>query len=336
MKIKDIYSAEHIHKEDITNDLLTTRKSPDTDDPVESLVYNPVAIRLTRLFIMAGWPANTVTLLSLVFGVCGGIFLYPRNTGINLLGIVFEILAAILDCSDGQVARLTHTDSQLGRVLDGTVDIINFLVIYISLGLRMTGETIPFTNVRCSYWVWIIVFAAMLAHADQARMADFYRGMHLCFFKGVNTSNLARSKKLREEMKDLPEGSPLYEKLYRTIYLIYTEAQEKKSPDSQRLLDEVEKSGRCPSEALSSAYVSQSREYIQLTNVLTFNVRAYTLFVLLLLNLHFFYFPFVIIVMEGIKHYMIAKYEKIADMVLAEFFSEDRDVKAMMGLAERN
>lgn len=320
------YQPKHIKhpsKEETANEIRSTRKSGDTDDPVDFLIYDPVAIRLAHLFVRAGWSANAVTLLSLAFGVCGGILFYPRNTWINLLGIAFEIFAAILDCCDGQVARLTHSSSQFGRFLDGTVDVTNFLVIYISLGLRMTGETIPFTDVRLSYWVWIFVIAAMLAHADQARMADFYRGMHLCFLKGMDVCDLARSKNLRKELDALPEGSPLYERLYRSVYLIYTKAQEKKSPVSQRLLDEVEKRGGQMSEALSSAYVSQSRKYIQLTNVLTFNVRAYTLFILLLLRLHFFYFLFVLIVMEGIKYYMIAKYEKIAEQMLTEFFPED-------------
>ena len=321
--------VKRLHNEEDENDILAARKSCDTDDPVDFLVYDPVAIRLTHLFVRAGWSAGAVTLLSLVFGVCGGILFYPRNTWINLLGIVFVIVAAILDCSDGQVARLTHTESQFGRFLDGTVDVINFLVIYLSLGARMTGENIPFTNVRWSGWIWLVVFGAMLAHADQARMADFYRGMHLCFFKGMSACDLARSKNIREELDALPAESPLRERIYRNIYLTYTKAQEKKSPSSQRLLDEIEKNGGQPSEVLASAYVMRSRKYIQLTNVLTFNVRAYTLFVLLLFRLHFFYFPFVIIIMEGIKHYMIAKYEEIADDMLAEFFPGDRDRKSV-------
>ena len=151
--------------DNVAEDIKASRKSGDTDDPMDVLFYDPLAIRMARLFIRLGWSANAVTLLSLFFGVLGSVFFYPQNRWLNLVGIVLEIFAAILDCCDGQVARLTKTSSQFGRFLDGMVDTVNFLSVYLVLGFRIMRETIPFTGVPWGFYIWILLFVTMLCHA---------------------------------------------------------------------------------------------------------------------------------------------------------------------------
>ena len=310
--------------EGAVEEIKAARKSGDTEDPIDVMLYDPFAIRLTRGFIKSGWPANAVTLMSLFVGIGGSILFYPQNRWINLIGIFVVLFAAVLDCCDGQIARLTHTSSQLGRVLDGTVDITNFLSIYIVLGLRMMRENIPFIESPWAYYIWVVIIVTMYCHASQARLADYYRGLHLFFLEGVNRSYLSRVKNLKKELKSLPKGTPWYEKVYRRIYLVYTKAQEWVTPQAQRLLDAVEEN-KGASEEASNAYVVKSRRYIQVANLLTYNLRIFTLFILLLLGFHAFYFPFVVIIMEVIKYFMLAKYEKIARDVYRQFFSGHGD-----------
>ena len=302
-------------------DVKASRKSEDTDDPVDVWVFEPIAIRLTHLFIRAGISANAVTFMSLLTGVGGSILLYPQNRWINLMGILIISLAAVLDCCDGQVARLTNTSSQVGRVLDGTVDIIKCFATYLVLGFRMMNETIPFTDTVWSVYIWIVILVTMHCHASQARMADYYRGLHLFFLQGSSRSTLARSEDLKRELRSLPKHSLLFKRIYRFLYLVYTKAQELLTPKAQILLDAVEKEKGPVAAKTSEAYVSRSRQYIQLTNTLTYYIRAYGLFVLLMLGIHAFYYPFVIIVLEAVKYYMIAKYERIAKDLYKQFFS---------------
>jgi len=297
------------------------RKSKDTEDPVDVLLHDPLAIRLTHRFIKAGVSANAVTFMSLLVGVAGSALFYSHNWWVNLIGILLVIFAAVLDCCDGQIARLTHTSSQFGRVLDGTVDIANFLAIYIVLGLRMMNETIPFTGMKWSYTIWIVILVTMICHASQARMADYYRGLHLFFLEGKNTAYLTRSKNIRKELSALPKDSPFYEKIYRAFYLIYTKDQERQTPWAQRLLNIIEKNGGTASEEVAEAYVTQSRRYIQASNALTYSIRTYGLFLLLLAGIPAFFFPFVIIVLEALKIFVVAKYEGIAKRIVGKYFS---------------
>ena len=323
--IKRVKAWEHRSLlERVSEDIKAARKSGDTDDPVETFLYDPVAIKMTHGFIKAGWSANAVTCLSLVVGVAGSVLFYPQNRWINLIGIFMEIFAVLLDCCDGQIARLTHTSSQMGRFLDGLVDTTNFLAVYIFLGLRMMKETIPFTNRPWSFYIWAIVLVTMLFHAGQSRMADYYRGLHLYFLHGRSSASLARTKDLKAELAALPKNSPLYERIYRIFYLIYTDNQEKRAPWAQRLLDALESKGTVLTEDVSEEYVQKSRRYIQLTNVLTYHPRAYALYLLLFLGLHVYYFPIVLIVLEAVKWFMIIRYETIAKDLYQHYCSDGR------------
>ena len=92
------------------------------------------------------------------------------------------------------------------------------------------------------------------------------------------------------------------------------------SPNVVRLLKAIEADDSEISEYAAEAYLAESRKYVQLTNVLTYNLRAYALDILVLLKLHAWFVPFNIIVLGGIMFYMIAKYEKIAGDIYGEYF----------------
>ena len=321
-KIKEdaAYKAQKI-KEDIQ----AARKSEETDDPIDVFIYDPIAIRLTYLFIRLGWSPNAVTIMSMIFGIGGSVLLVPKKVPVNLLGIASVLFAAILDCCDGQIARLTHSSSQLGRVLDGCVDMVNYLAIYVALGFRLMGETVSVTptfTLHVSWYIWIVILLTAVFHAGQARMADYYRGLHLYFLKGSSDTYLTRSHKIREEIAALPEDAPLFKRLYLRIYLMYTAVQEAGVPHTQQLLDRIEENGGTVPVDLAVRYTDQSRKIIQVTNLLSFNIRTYTLFLLLLFGKEVFFFPFVFIVLELLKLSMIGRYETIAGRICTEYYGE--------------
>lgn len=305
-------------------DLQNSRKSEDTDDLVDKYFHEPIALFFSRRFIKLGFSPNVVTILSMVFGVCGGVLFYPKNIILNLIGIVFQIFAAVLDCSDGQVARMTGKTTRLGRVLDGTVDGINFAAVYIALAFRMMNEAIPFTNgILWGGWIWLIViFCGAFSHSSQARMADYYRIVHL-FFK--NGNELQRSSEIYEEYQEARSSTELWNRVWLQGYWLYTKMQEKSSPKLQALLSAIDVNNGIIPYGADSAYIKKSHKIIQMTNLLTFSLRAYLLYFLLITGFHAFYFPFVIIVMGLMKHVMIRRYEGIADTILKQYFESDQE-----------
>jgi 1L-myo-inositol 1-phosphate cytidylyltransferase / CDP-L-myo-inositol myo-inositolphosphotransferase len=96
--------------------------------------------RFTRLFLALGLSPNAVTILATAIGVASaavfGIGTY--NAGI-VAALLFQ-LAAIVDCSDGEVARLTFTESPFGAWLDIAMDNVVHMAIFagIAAGLYVT------------------------------------------------------------------------------------------------------------------------------------------------------------------------------------------------------
>ena len=308
------------HHEQLQKDLEASQKSDDTEDRVDSILYGPFSMTLAHFFIKHGISANKVTLLSLFFGVLGSFFFYPQNVGLNLVGIIIEYFAVVLDCTDGPVARLTNTGSQLGRFLDGAVDITNFAAIYIVLACRMMHETIPFTNINWSWWIFLILLANGYCHGLHARMADFYRTLHLHLLDRKSNGCFNSSEQIKKELSE-SKNTPFFNRLYLTVYYNYTKAQEKMSPNVVSLLEAIEAEDSDRSRKATEAYLAESRKYVQLTNVLTYNLRAYALYILILFKLHPWFIPFNIIVLGAIMFYMIAKYEKIAESIYDEYYA---------------
>ena len=83
-----------------------------------------------------GFSANQVTMVSLVIGIIGALV-----CNFNLiLGLMLVYLYAILDASDGELARYNKTSSPKGLYLDYIVTIIVFPLLLISLPVgKYTG-----------------------------------------------------------------------------------------------------------------------------------------------------------------------------------------------------
>jgi len=83
---------------------------------------------------------NQITLLSLAAGLTGAIclrkdWILPSTAGLLLFA------ASILDCADGQLARSKGISSPAGRLLDGVVDFVVTVGIYIAAAGWLADET---------------------------------------------------------------------------------------------------------------------------------------------------------------------------------------------------
>ena len=98
------------------------------------ILYRWLSFPVTGWFIKFGISANSISVLCIVasFLMCL-IFLLPDGIGYLYLSIV-AILISILDCVDGNIARITDTRSSKGQYLDFIADIIYRINLYIALG----------------------------------------------------------------------------------------------------------------------------------------------------------------------------------------------------------
>ncbi len=100
-------------------------KNPEVEEPVDLLVHRPLGYLVARAAYPTPITADALTILSMLIGVsAGALFYLSVITGTDYAAVACALftLSAIVDCSDGQLARMRKSSSRHGRMLDGAVD----------------------------------------------------------------------------------------------------------------------------------------------------------------------------------------------------------------------
>ena len=95
----------------------------------------------TRAFIRLGFSPNTITVLSMIIGLIGAACFATGSYEVGILGALLFQLSVIIDCCDGEVARLTFAESPFGQELDIIADNIVHMGIFagVAWGSYLTG-----------------------------------------------------------------------------------------------------------------------------------------------------------------------------------------------------
>lgn len=113
------------------------------------------SIYFTWLFLNMGFSANQVTMVSLVIGIIGALL-----CNFNLLfGLILVYLYAIIDASDGEVARYNKTSSPKGLFLDYMAYIIVFTLLLLSLPLDMYTGIFCIAGLIGFFWFEISILS---------------------------------------------------------------------------------------------------------------------------------------------------------------------------------
>ena len=98
------------------------------------MVISPI---FTKLFIRYGVIPNYVTILMILSGIIGAICFSFNSFAMKVAGVIFIHLWYILDCSDGEVARITNRFSKFGKEIDYTAHIIDHPLCNVAFMLSM-------------------------------------------------------------------------------------------------------------------------------------------------------------------------------------------------------
>ena len=113
-------------------EIVASLKSIETENYLDRIFYRPIGFKIAKALIGTGITPNMITILSLFVGsVAGVLWYFPYSLTFAVVGILSLIVANIMDCVDGQLARLTGIKSEIGRILDGFAGDFWFLLIYI-------------------------------------------------------------------------------------------------------------------------------------------------------------------------------------------------------------
>ena len=108
-------------------------KPPAVEEVIDVILHRPLAAALVKVLARTPLSANQVSVLSAIVGATGGLLMLLAIWGSlwwMSVGALFMLLGVVLDCADGQLARLRGTSSMIGRILDGTMDIVTPVFVF--------------------------------------------------------------------------------------------------------------------------------------------------------------------------------------------------------------
>lgn len=286
-------------------------KSSDTEEWFDLIFYRPIGFVWAVIARKLGIHPNVITVASIFIGIGAGIAFYFDNLWINILGMVLLIWADSFDSADGQLARMTKQYSRLGRILDGVSSDLWFVAIYIGICLR---ENVTSEFFMAHHWViWVMAAFAGICHAQQAAMADIYRQFHLFFLKGKGGSELEDAQVLWKKYHSMSWRREFWPKLVMGFYANYTRTQERCTPQMQKLRKVLsDKYHDHIPQTFRDIFRTASKPLMKYTNMLSFNLRSWVLFIsILICRMPWIYFAFEITVMNLLLIYMIARHERM-------------------------
>ena len=301
--------------------LQASMKSKDTEEWLDVYFTRPIGLVFAIFWNKLGVHPNAITILSIFLGVGAGFMFYHTDLLHNIMGVVLLMLANFCDSTDGQMARLTGKKTLIGRMLDGFSGDLWFFAIYVALCLRMQGQFIPGTNTHWGIGIWVLAFVAgVMCHSPQSSLADYYRQIHLFFLKGKEGSELDNYQQQRAVYESLPKEKWL-DRLFFYNYANYCKSQERRTPRFQEFFKQYNASGsgeRGTRSEIAEQFIVGSRPLMKFTNILTFNVRAITIYATCLLNIPWLYFLVEIIIMSLLYIYMHHRHESLCQRLTME------------------
>ena len=290
-----------------------TYKARELEGIVDLAFYRRVGFGLAQFFARLNFTPTAVTLIGGIFGVVAGHLYFYQALAINLIGMLFHVIANVFDNADGQLARLTNQQSRTGRILDPVVDHVIWLSIYVHLGLRL--QLGGFSA------AWIITFAAGLSHGLQAGAADYCRNAYLYFGKGG--SKLDSVSRVQQEYRQYSWRTNAWSKLLLRLYLNAVHEQELILPGVKRLRQITESNF---ADAIPDWFQLRYRTLVLPTfkwwSLLMTNSRMLILFVLFLIHQPVWYFWFELTAGNLLLVYLIFRQEKISRSLIRSFTTQ--------------
>lgn len=282
-------------------------KSIETENIIDRIFYRPIGFRIACLLRGTGITPNMVTVISIFVGAAVGFMFYHEDLTYNICGILLLVCANILDCVDGQLARLTGIKSAIGRILDGFAGDIWFASIYIGFALRLG-------NIYGTDWFFALAVMSGLSHLIQANITDYYKTLHLYFISKDKGSEFQSLEQVEAKHKEMKYG---INKTFYFLYRWYTLLQVRATPVLQQMLRNLHaKYGDDIPQDIRLSFRKQSRQLMRYIDLLTFNGRTIVMFAIVLTGQVWAYYLYEIIVLNSVLVFAMRKHEKMCSSYL--------------------
>jgi hypothetical protein len=213
--------------------------------------YRPLGFLFVKLVYRTSITPNQITILSALAGLLAGVFLGIGSASALVVAGLLLVVYDVLDCADGQLARINKNGTRMGRILDGAADYLVSIAAYLGIGIGFASESSsPVVN-------WVLTIAAGVSNAVQSGLLDFYRNRFLDYqLHRVSVLDDDLEEFRREYQQVRQQGNRLGDRIILWLYLQYSSIQ--------RLAVSRAQERARPKKVLGEEYVRENRILMRL------------------------------------------------------------------------
>lgn len=195
-------------------------KMLEVEEIFDLFFYRPIAFIFVKLIYRTNITPNQLTTGAIIMGIIGGIFYAqgsPLSPGYFVIGSLFFMMFNILDCSDGQLARLKKNGTRTGRIIDGVADYIAVTAVYIGIGIGFANNT----DNPALYWGLLALTGA--SNTIHAILVDYYRNRFLDYVLERKSTFEEDLDEFRQEYKSIKnKKNKWFDRAIISLYLKYS------------------------------------------------------------------------------------------------------------------
>jgi phosphatidylglycerophosphate synthase len=197
-------------------------KPLEVEEPIDVWIHRPLAYVLARAVFDLPISPDAVTALSILAGLASAVTLVSGFAHHLQVGGALLFASAVLDCADGQLARMRGTSSIFGRMLDGCADLITIGAV------APATVWVMWRDLGGPLWqkgaMLVLACLTMVTTSFHTTMYDHYKNVFLRFTGPFEDGEDYASALARYTAKDPASLSLTYRFAY-PIYLFYLKSQ---------------------------------------------------------------------------------------------------------------
>ena len=206
----------------ISSEFKASLKTVEAEEILDLLIFRPLSFLIVKIVYNTNVTPNLLSVIALIFGMAAGVLYSLGKINLAYIGAICYFLCNTFDCADGQLARLKGNGTKLGRAVDGFVDYIASVVIYVALMFWL-----GLTHSNWGFAIFLSLIAG-LSTAIQSFYFDYYRNLYLHHVYGHVNDISSELKEFEEERDRLKANkAPFIELMLINNYIAYTSLQAK-------------------------------------------------------------------------------------------------------------
>jgi hypothetical protein len=204
----------------ILKEYKSSLKSFDVEEIIDLIIFRPLSFLLVKIIYSTNITPNQISIISMFFGLLAGVIIGFGKYEFVLAGAVLIFLSNLLDCADGQLARLKKNGTKIGRLIDGFIDYVTGLSAFLGLGFAVSYITGDYV------YGWIIAFVGGFSRVLQNMFFDYYRNLYFKYvYNKLSDINLEIVEFTEEKDRLEKNKGHLLEKFLVSLYLKYCSLQ---------------------------------------------------------------------------------------------------------------